>query len=101
MMPEPKEPDDADEALQHLLIVDDDTRIRTLLQRYLSENGYRVTAAKDAAFVKITWHSALYARRKQCSCVRSSMGWSMGAKVRESCRLQKPVNVDALLTPIN
>ena len=24
-----------------------------------------------------------------------------GAKVRESCRLQKPVNVDALLTPIN
>jgi len=35
--------------VQHLLIVDDDTRIRTLLQRYLSENGYRVTAAKDAA----------------------------------------------------
>ena len=33
----------------HLLIVDDDTRIRTLLQRYLSEAGYRVTAAKDAA----------------------------------------------------
>ena len=33
----------------NLLIVDDDTRIRTLLQRYLSEAGYRVTAAKDAA----------------------------------------------------
>jgi two-component system phosphate regulon response regulator OmpR len=33
----------------HLLVVDDDTRIRTLLQRFLSENGYRVTAAKDAA----------------------------------------------------
>ena len=38
-----------DDKLQHLLIVDDDTRIRTLLQRYLSEAGYRVTAAKDAA----------------------------------------------------
>jgi two-component system, OmpR family, phosphate regulon response regulator OmpR len=45
------EPDieDIDAQVHHLLIVDDDTRIRTLLQRYLSENGYRVTAAKDAA----------------------------------------------------
>jgi len=49
MMPDVKEADDADKTVQHLLIVDDDTRIRTLLQRYLSENGYRVTAAKDAA----------------------------------------------------
>jgi two-component system, OmpR family, phosphate regulon response regulator OmpR len=49
MMPETKQADDAEKAVQHLLIVDDDTRIRTLLQRYLSENGYRVTAAKDAA----------------------------------------------------
>ena len=49
MMPETKENDAADKTVQHLLIVDDDTRIRTLLQRYLSENGYRVTAAKDAA----------------------------------------------------
>jgi two-component system phosphate regulon response regulator OmpR len=38
-----------DKPEQHLLVVDDDTRIRTLLQRFLSENGYRVTAAKDAA----------------------------------------------------
>ncbi len=48
MIGEPTNIDDADDTLQHLLIVDDDTRIRTLLQRYLSENGYRVTAAKDA-----------------------------------------------------
>ncbi|MCE9522556.1 MAG: response regulator [Alphaproteobacteria bacterium] len=48
-MPEAKDLDDEEKPLQHLLIVDDDTRIRTLLQRYLSENGYRVTAAKDAA----------------------------------------------------
>ncbi len=41
--------DDVETHVHHLLIVDDDTRIRTLLQRYLSENGYRVTAAKDAA----------------------------------------------------
>jgi two-component system phosphate regulon response regulator OmpR len=33
----------------HLLVVDDDTRIRALLNRYLTENGFRVTAAADGA----------------------------------------------------
>lgn len=32
----------------HLLVVDDDSRIRTLLSRYLAQSGYRVTAAADA-----------------------------------------------------
>ncbi len=49
MMSDVKEAPNGDEKLHHLLIVDDDTRIRTLLQRYLSEAGYRVTAAKDAS----------------------------------------------------
>lgn len=38
-------PDDA----PHLLVVDDDSRIRALLMRFLSENGYRVTTAASAA----------------------------------------------------
>jgi two-component system phosphate regulon response regulator OmpR len=33
----------------HLLVIDDDERLRELLQRYLSSNGYRVSAAADAA----------------------------------------------------
>ena len=33
----------------HLLVVDDDERLRALLQRYLSSNGYRVSAAASAA----------------------------------------------------
>jgi len=33
----------------HLLVVDDDERLRSLLHRYLTSNGYRVTAAADAA----------------------------------------------------
>lgn len=33
----------------HLLVIDDDTRLRDLLQRYLSEQGFRVTTATDAA----------------------------------------------------
>ena len=38
-------PDDA----PHLLVVDDDRRIRDLLSRYLSGMGYRVTTAQSAA----------------------------------------------------
>ncbi|RFB79676.1 response regulator [Methylovirgula sp. 4M-Z18] len=38
----------ADDAA-HLLIVDDDTRIRELLSRVMMKNGYRVTTAADTA----------------------------------------------------
>jgi len=38
-------PDDA----AHLLVVDDDRRIRDLLSRYLQSEGYRVTTAETAA----------------------------------------------------
>jgi two-component system phosphate regulon response regulator OmpR len=38
-------PDDA----SHLLIVDDDSRIRSLLSQFLKANGYRVTTAESAA----------------------------------------------------
>jgi two-component system phosphate regulon response regulator OmpR len=34
---------------RHLLVVDDDDRIRNLLKEYLSRAGFRVTAAPDAA----------------------------------------------------
>lgn len=33
----------------HLLVVDDDARLRELLRRYLSSSGFRVTTAGDAA----------------------------------------------------
>lgn len=36
------------EAKKHILVVDDDTRLRSLLQRYLREQGFLVSAAKDA-----------------------------------------------------
>lgn len=38
-------PDDA----PHLLVIDDDRRIRELLSRFLSEHGFRVSVAADAA----------------------------------------------------
>lgn len=36
----------------HLLIVDDDERIRGLLQKFLVKNGFLVTAARDAAHAR-------------------------------------------------
>lgn len=36
----------------HLLIVDDDERIRVLLQKFLMRNGFLVTAARDAAHAR-------------------------------------------------
>ena len=36
----------------HLLIVDDDERIRTLLQKFLIRNGFLVSAARDAVHAR-------------------------------------------------
>ncbi len=36
----------------HILIVDDDARLRGLLSRYLGEQGYRITTAENAAEAK-------------------------------------------------
>ncbi len=40
------------EADAHLLIVDDDERIRTLLQKFLMRHGFLVTSARDAAHAR-------------------------------------------------
>lgn len=37
------------ETAPHILVVDDDRRLRELLTRYLGDHGFRVTSAKDAA----------------------------------------------------
>src|SRR6266478_8911060 len=37
------------DAEPHLLVVDDDARLRSLLRRYLADSGFRVTIAADAA----------------------------------------------------
>lgn len=38
----------------HILLVDDDARLRTLMSRYLIENGFRVTTADSAAAARET-----------------------------------------------
>jgi two-component system phosphate regulon response regulator OmpR len=41
----------------HILVVDDDSRIRDLLARYLQEHGFRVSTAVDAASARATMRS--------------------------------------------
>jgi len=45
------------DAKAHILIVDDDDRLRTLLKKFLREQGFMVTAASDAAEArrKLAW----------------------------------------------
>ena len=42
-----------DDNAPHILVVDDDSRIRDLLARYLQDNGFRVTTAIDAASARM------------------------------------------------
>ncbi len=37
------------DSLPHVLVVDDDTRLRELLRKYMASNGFLVSTAKDAA----------------------------------------------------
>ena len=46
---EAAEPAPLDDDAPHLLLVDDDRRIRDLLSRFMAKNGYRVTLAATAA----------------------------------------------------
>ncbi len=45
-MPDTSNPPDDD--APHILVVDDDTRIRNLLRQFLTENGFRITVAGNA-----------------------------------------------------
>jgi two-component system phosphate regulon response regulator OmpR len=40
------------DAPAHVLVIDDDTRIRDLLRRYLAQNGFLVTTAQSAAHAR-------------------------------------------------
>lgn len=50
----------AREELAHLLVVDDDSRIRALLARYLTMQGYRITTAATAADARTRMQSLAF-----------------------------------------
>jgi two-component system, OmpR family, phosphate regulon response regulator OmpR len=49
-----------DDNAPHILVVDDDSRIRDLLARYLQDNGFRVTTAIDTATARACMRSLAF-----------------------------------------
>ncbi|MEM9750390.1 MAG: response regulator [Pseudomonadota bacterium] len=80
---------EADEA--HLLVVDDDDRIRALLKRYLGEQGYRVTVAADAAEAR----AAMISLQFDCLILDVMMPGETGFEL--TAALRRSSNVPILL----
>jgi len=68
----------------HLLVVDDDARLRALLQRFLAEQGFRVSVAPDAAAAR----SALGAMAFDLVVLDVMMPGETGLELVESLRAQ-------------
>ncbi|MFZ5913448.1 MAG: response regulator [Pseudomonadota bacterium] len=51
---------EAETAAPHILVVDDDTRLRNLLRKYLQENGFRVSLAASASEARAYLNSLVF-----------------------------------------
>ena len=68
----------------HLLVVDDDRRIRALLSRFLKDNGYRVTTAANAAEARAAMSSLLFDLIVLDVMMPGESGISLAAGIRET-----------------
>ncbi|MHB2167080.1 response regulator [Alsobacter sp. R-9] len=78
--PRPVPADDA----PHVLVVDDDRRLRDLLSRFLSEHGYRVTTARDAADARSQIANFVFDGYILDVMMPGENGFDLAAWVRES-----------------
>jgi len=80
----------------HILVVDDDMRLRDLLQRYLSDQGFRVTVAEDAAEARAKLASLAF----DLLVLDIMMPGETGLELTETLRRDNPVPI-LLLTAMN
>src|SRR3984957_17032193 len=73
----------------HLLVVDDDTRLRDLLRRYLSDSGFRVTGAGDAREARVQLASFAF----DLIVLDVMMPGESGLDLTRSLRSESPVPV--------
>lgn len=73
----------------HLLIVDDDRRIRDLLSRYLGENGFRVSVAANAAEAR----NKLNGLEFDLAIVDVMMPGETGIELTKSIRIDKDIPI--------
>jgi two-component system phosphate regulon response regulator OmpR len=71
----------------HLLVVDDDERLRALLQRYLTSNGFRVTAAANAADARALMKSIAFDLLVLDVMMPGENGFDLTRAVRASSRV--------------
>jgi two-component system, OmpR family, phosphate regulon response regulator OmpR len=75
------------EAARHILVVDDDNRLRRLLQRYLTEHGYHVTTAADAEEAKASLRNFAYDLLVLDVMLPGQNGISLTSELRQSADL--------------
>jgi two-component system, OmpR family, phosphate regulon response regulator OmpR len=77
------------DAEPHLLVVDDDARLRDLLRRYLSDSGFRVTGAGDAREARVQLASFAF----DLIVLDVMMPGESGLDLTRSLRSESPVPV--------
>ena len=76
-----------DDDAPHLLIVDDDERLRSVLRRYLVRNGFRVTEAGDAASASVKLQSLSFDLMILDVMMPGDSGFTFLAELRRSSRV--------------
>ena len=71
----------------HVLVVDDDRRLRELLSRFLSEQGFRVTAAADVAEARARSQSFVFDALVLDVMMPGESGFDYAKSVRETSRV--------------
>ncbi len=89
------------EQQQKILVVDDDSRLRALLQRYLEEQGYLVKAVADAEQMDRALSREIYSLMVLDLMLPGEDGMSICKRMRESDDyLPKPFNPRELLARV-
>src|SRR5690606_41368113 len=78
------------ETARHILVVDDDNRLRRLLQRYLTEHGYHVSTAADAAEAKAALKNFAVDLMVLDVMLPGQNGISLTSELRERAGLPNP-----------
>jgi two-component system, OmpR family, phosphate regulon response regulator OmpR len=71
----------------HILVVDDDRRLRELLARYLTDQGFRVTAAASAAEARARAQSVVFDAMVLDVMMPGENGFDYARSVRETSRV--------------
>ncbi len=77
----------------HILVVDDDQRLRDLLKKFLSENGFLVTAAEDAAAARAKMASVAFDLIVLDLMMPGESGLEFAASIRNSISMGSSVPI--------